>query len=80
MELHGRKPAVLKQNSCDSVDHVPMFFHELFGARHPFMCQQKTSFDYLIGAHEERRRDREAKRFGGSHVDSKVEMCGALKR
>src|SRR5215471_17513884 len=36
MELHGRKPAVLEQNSCDSVDHVPMFFHELFSVRHPF--------------------------------------------
>ena len=33
MELHGRKPAVLEQSSCDSVDHVPMFFHELFSAR-----------------------------------------------
>src|SRR5215470_2941706 len=26
MELHGRKPAVLEQSSCDSIDHVPMFF------------------------------------------------------
>src|SRR5215470_2669633 len=36
MELHGRKPAVLEQSSRDSVDHVPMFFHELFSVRHPF--------------------------------------------
>ena len=46
-------------------------------------CQTRTSrrlFDQLIGAHEERRRDREAKRFGGPHVDDEVEARGALKR
>ena len=37
-------------------------------------------FDHLGGTHEERRRDREAKRFGGSHVDDEVEARGALKR
>jgi hypothetical protein len=37
-------------------------------------------FDHLGGAHEERRRDREAKRFGGSHVDDEVEARGTLKR
>ena|SRR6266436_4383146 len=47
------------------------------------MCQQKTfadSFDHLVGAYEERWRDSEAKRFGGSHVDGEVEMRGALER
>ena len=46
-------------------------------------CQQKTfadSFDHLVGAYEERWRDSEAKRFGGSHVDGEVEMRGALER
>jgi hypothetical protein len=44
--------------------------------------QRKWSglFDHLGGAHEERRRDREAKRFGGSHVDDEVEARGTLKR
>jgi hypothetical protein len=31
-----------------------------------------TSINDLVGAHEERRRDREAKRLGGSHVDDEV--------
>ena len=46
-------------------------------------CQQRKwsgLFDHLGGAHEERRRDREAKRFGGSHVDDEVEARGTLKR
>ena len=37
-------------------------------------------FDRLGGAHEERRRDRESERFGGSHVDDEVEARGTLKR
>jgi hypothetical protein len=31
-----------------------------------------NSIDDLVRAHEERRRDREAKRLGGSHVDDEV--------
>ena len=42
-------------------------------------CQQETSFDYLVGAHEEGRRDREAKRFGGLHIDGGVETRRAFK-
>jgi hypothetical protein len=37
-------------------------------------------FDHLVGAHEERRRDRQAKRFGSPHVDSEVETRGTLER
>jgi hypothetical protein len=39
-----------------------------------------TSINDLASTHEERRRDREAKRFGGPHVDDEVEARGALKR
>jgi hypothetical protein len=46
----------------------------------PVYPQQATSFDHLVGAYQERWRDSEAKRFGGSHVDGEVEMRGALER
>jgi len=36
----------------------------------------RGSFDDLVGAHEERRRDREAESFGRFHVDREVEMRG----
>jgi hypothetical protein len=39
-----------------------------------------TSINDLVGSHEERWRDREAKRFGGLHVDDEVEVRGALER
>jgi hypothetical protein len=42
-------------------------------------CQQKTSVNNF-GAHEDRRRDRDAKRFGGLQVDGEVEADGTLKR
>jgi len=44
------------------------------------MRQQRTSFDHLVSSHEEGRRDRDAKRFGGFHVDGEVEVCGPLER
>jgi hypothetical protein len=37
-------------------------------------------FDHLVGGDVERRRDREAKHFGGPHVDGEVEVRGALER
>jgi hypothetical protein len=40
----------------------------------------QTSINNLVRAHKERRRNREAKRFGGPHVDDEVEARGALKR
>ena len=43
------------------------------------LCQQQTSVNNF-GAHEERRRDRDAKRFGRLHVDDEVEAGGTLKR
>jgi hypothetical protein len=54
------------------------------GGRHvsnvPTRDISPTSINDLVGAHEERRRDREAKRSGGPHVDDEVEARGALKR
>jgi hypothetical protein len=47
--------------------------------RHVQKCQQKTSVNNF-GAHEDRRRDRDAKRFGGLQVDGEVEADGTLKR
>jgi hypothetical protein len=43
-------------------------------------CSKVKLFDHLIGGHLERRWDREAKRFGGPHVDSEIEARGALER
>jgi hypothetical protein len=40
--------------------------------------KSKVSFDYLFGTHEERWWDREAKRFGGPHMDGEVETRRAL--
>jgi hypothetical protein len=51
------------------------------GARKSLMHRSKEQlFDHLVGAHEERRRDRQAKRFGSPHVDSEVETRGTLER
>jgi hypothetical protein len=52
-----------------------------FGAMNRLMHRSKEQlFNHLIGTHEERRRDCEAKRFGSPHVNSEVEMRGTLER
>jgi hypothetical protein len=38
------------------------------------------SFDHLIGAREERRRDRKAERFGGFEIDVKLKFRWLLNR
>jgi hypothetical protein len=56
-------------------------FRGLRWARKRLMHRSKERlFDHLVGAHEERRRDRQAKRFGSPHVDSEVETRGTLER
>src|SRR5436309_3597245 len=42
----------------------------------PYRCRR--SFDYLIGAQEERRRDGEAESLSGLEVDDELELCGLL--
>ena len=42
-------------------------------------ANRRLSID-SFGAHKDRWRDRDAKRFGGLHIDDKVEASGSLKR
>src|SRR5262249_30126785 len=40
----------------------------------------RVLFDHLVGAGDERRRHREAKRLGGLEIDNEFELCGLLDR
>ena len=43
-------------------------------------CQQRNSFDHLVGAGEDCWRQLDAQRFGDAEVDPKIELGGTFER
>ena len=76
----GQKRRPLQYTAAPPLPQCPVSDRDRAALQYLARGQQKTSFDDLVGSHEERRRDRKAKRFGGSHVDDEVEARGTLKR
>jgi hypothetical protein len=82
--MRGKEPSPIRVNRVGlTLSHsLPVSFEQRTSSGRPrwsVSCQQKTSVNNF-GAHEERRRDRDAKRFGRLHVDDEVEAGGTLKR
>jgi hypothetical protein len=72
---------ILALSRCFPLRLQTQTLFDAMGTSH--LCQEATLtrlFSHFICAQEERWRDREAKRFGGSHVDGKVEVGRALER